>query len=75
MSAIELKTSLHELIEQVQDEQILAAVYTILDKQRQDDQDFWYRLSPTQKADIQAGLADLEAGKTVLASEVFARYK
>lgn len=75
MSAIELKSGLHELIDRVQDEQILEAVYTILNKQQLDDQDFAHRLTPDQRADIQVGLDDLEAGRTLSAQEVFARYK
>jgi predicted transcriptional regulator len=74
MSVIDLKTGLHHLIDEEQDAQILAAVYQLLYKQRQDDGDFWHRLSDEQKADIQTGLADLDAGRTVPAADVFARY-
>lgn len=75
MSTVELKSGLHQLIDEVQDEQILAAVYTILDKQRPAEDDFWLRLTPEQQADIEAGVAALKEGRKMSAADVFARYK
>lgn len=75
MSTQELKTDLHRLIDQTQNDQLLAAVRTILDMRRDDESsDFWNRLTPDQQDDIKAGIADIEAGRTMSASDVFNRY-
>lgn len=75
MSTQELKTDLHRLIDQTQNDQLLAAVRTILDMRRDDESsDFWNRLTPDQQDDIKVGIADIEAGRTMSASDVFNRY-
>ena len=75
MSVSELKSGLHRLVDVVGDEHLLTAVYALLDNQANAERDFWHDLSPAQQADIQAGLADLDAGRTQPANAVFARYQ
>lgn len=70
MSVTELRSGLHKLVDVVSDEQLLTAVYTILDNQASTERDFWTDLSPAQQADIQAGLADLEAGRSQLITNI-----
>ncbi|MBO0938734.1 hypothetical protein J2I47_19440 [Fibrella sp. HMF5335] len=75
MSVTDLKSGLHRLVDVVADEHLLTAVYTLLDNQASVERDFWHDLSPAQQADIQAGLADLDAGRIQPAKAVFARYQ
>ena len=74
MSVTELKSGLHRLVDVVSNEQLLTAVYTLLDNQANAERDFWHDLTPEQQNDIEQGLADLEAGRTQPAKDVFARY-
>ncbi len=75
MSTQVLKNSLHELIDQISDDTILEAVYTLLAKQKVAQTDFWERLTPLQRADIEAGIADLEAGRKKSINEVLKKYQ
>ena len=75
MSTQELRTDLHRLIDQTQNDQLLAAVRTILDVRQDIKSDFWDYLTPAQHDDIRAGIADIEAGRTMSASDLFNRYK
>jgi predicted transcriptional regulator len=47
----------------------------ILAKQVAVESDFWDELTLAQQADIEAGLADLEAGRNKPFSEVLNKYK
>jgi predicted transcriptional regulator len=71
----QLKTDLHKFIDQIQDSTILQAVHMILAKQVAVESDFWDELTLAQQADIEAGLADLEAGRNKPLSEVLNKYK
>jgi hypothetical protein len=71
----QLKTDLHKLIDQIQDNTILQAVHMILAKQVAAETDFWDELTPAQQKDIDAGIADLEAGKNKPFAEVLNKYK
>ena len=63
MNSNEIKADLHRLIDRVQDRAILQAVHTILARQFEWEGDFWNDLSTARRADIEAGLADLDAGR------------
>lgn len=66
MSKVELKLSLHQLIDGVTDTSILEAVYTLLSKATANTEDDWYNsLSDEAKASIDRGLDDLKNGKTI----------
>jgi hypothetical protein len=75
LSVTDIKTGIHRLVDVVSDETLLTAVYTLLDSQAANERDFWDDLSPEQQADIQLGLADLEANRVKSAATVFARYQ
>ncbi len=75
MNPNEIKTSLHRLIDSVQDNAILQAVHTILTRQAESEADFWADLSDAQRADIEAGLADLEAGRKKDFKDVMRKYQ
>lgn len=58
MSTIELKTNLHRLIDQINDDGILQAHLTLLSREiSKPATDFWDELSPVQQASIDRGLA------------------
>jgi predicted transcriptional regulator len=75
MKTTDLKTDLHKFIDQIQDNSILQAVHTILAKQIASETDFWDDLTPQQQQDIEAGLADLQAGRKKNFTEVLNKYK
>lgn len=64
MSTIELRSNLHSLIDQINDDTVLQAHLTLLSREvAQQSGDFWNELSPTQQASIDRGLADLAADR------------
>ena len=64
MNTIELRSTLHELIDQISDDVVLQAHLTLLSREvTQQSEDFWDELSPGQQASIDRGLADLAAGR------------
>ena len=72
MDAIELKSSLHELIENIEDNNILSAIYLLLAKQgsKTVEKDFWDGLPEHVKAGIEEGLAQSERGEGIPHVEV-----
>lgn len=74
MSATETRTAIYQLVETIQDEQFLQAVYTILEKQATSENDFWDDLSDSQIQAIKRGLADADAGRMKPFQEVLQKY-
>jgi predicted transcriptional regulator len=77
MSTIELKSSLHNLIEDIEDKDILSAVYLLLAKQRNKAvvKDFWDELPEYVKAGIEEGLAQSERGEGIPHDKVMKQIK
>ena len=75
MSATETKTAIYELVNGIQDEQFLKAVFTILEKQVHTEVDFWTQLSDEQRASIHCGLADADAGRVKPFQKVLRKYQ
>ena len=73
MTTNDLKTDLIQLIEQVQDQRILQAIYVLLAPRI--EADFWDQLTAARRADIESGLADLEAGRKSNFQDVIDQYK
>ncbi|MCC6700079.1 MAG: hypothetical protein IT221_01050 [Fluviicola sp.] len=74
MGTVELKTSLHQLIEGVTDNSVLEAVYTLLSKATNNAGDDWYNsLSDEEKAAIDRGLNDADNKRFVPYSDVKAK--
>lgn len=66
MGTVELKLSLHQLIDGVSDNSVLEAVYTLLSKATANQEDDWYNLlSEEEKASIERGLDDLKNDRVV----------
>lgn len=71
MSTTELRSSLHELIEKVEDNSILKAVYAILEKFKSTkNKDWWDEISDAEKKSIMKGLKDIENDKVYSYAEV-----
>lgn len=66
MSTVDLKLSLHQLIDGVSDNTVLEAVYTLLSKATANQNEDWYNtLSEEAKASIERGLDDLKNNRVV----------
>ncbi|GAB2581510.1 hypothetical protein [Spirosoma areae] len=75
MNTIELKTNLHRLIDQLNDNVVLQAHLTLLSREvAQQSDDFWDDLSPNQQASINRGLADLAAGRRKSFADIQTKY-
>ncbi len=75
MSTIDLKTTLHRLIDQINDDDVLQAHLTLLSREiSQYTGDFWNDLSTDQQASIDRGLADLAAGRKKTFAEIAKKY-
>ncbi len=75
MNTIELKSTLHQLIDQINDNAVLQAYTTLLSREATHKADFWDDLTPAQQAKIDKGLADLSAGKKKSLADVLAKYQ
>lgn len=72
MTVQSLKTSLHHLIDQIEDPTLLAAVYKILST----GQDDWgVALDPAEANEIREGIADLDDGKVISHDQVMEEVK
>ena len=75
MNSINIKSDLHKFIDQINDKGFLTTVHTILsDQVKVGKTDFWDELTENQKADIEAGLSDLESGKKRDFKDVISKY-
>lgn len=61
MTLKSLKQSLHSLIDNIHDEELLAAYYKIIVSGQQSD--WWENIKEGEKKAITSGLADIEEGK------------
>lgn len=75
MSAIETKSAIHKLVEEVNDEQLLRMVYAILEQKSVPETDFWDQLTQSQKAAIKQGIADADNGRTKPYRQVLSKYQ
>ncbi len=75
MSTTELKYNLVKLIESINDNRTLQALYTLLSKKVETEIDFCDQLSDEEKKGIEEGLAQIERGETIPHEEVMAEIK
>lgn len=74
MGTAELKLNLHKLIDGVQDNSILEAVYTLLSKANVNTEDDWYNSLPDEiKASIERGISEADNKQYVPYTEVKAK--
>jgi predicted transcriptional regulator len=74
MNAIELKTDLHRLIENIDDVNVLEAVRVLLASQIPAT-DWWYEISEEERAEIEEGLSQADRGETKTTEEVLSKYQ
>ena len=77
MTATQLKSSLHRLIDVSKNNKLLSVVYELLasDKGKTNDGDWFDSLTSKQKQLIETALLDLEKGKGISHKEVMSKYK
>lgn len=73
MDTVKLKLRLHQLIDDVSDDSILEAVYTLLSKASLNQLDAYDLFSEEAKSSIQRGIDDADNGRFVTQSEVKAK--
>jgi len=63
MSRNDLKSSLHALIDGIEDTAVLQAYLILLSREAKSQEDFWGNLDSNTKAAIDEGIADFDTGK------------
>jgi predicted transcriptional regulator len=78
MSTTELKSTLHTLIDSINDSKTLNAIYTLLSNKTK-SVDFWDELSDEQKTEIEESIAEADRGELIpheqVMKEIKAKYK
>lgn len=75
MSTTELKSNLHILIDQINDDAVLQAYMTLLSREVNQQPDFWDELSTDQQESVDRGLVDLAAGRKKPFAEILKKYQ
>ncbi len=76
MTASILRSTIHKLIDQIEDEALLQAYLKVLESSLQvRNGDWWDEISAEERAEIEEGLAEADRGETVPHEEVMAKYK
>ena len=70
MSTAELKYTLHNLIDVINDSKTLNAIYALISKKKKKDLDWWNTISAEEKKAIETGLKQLKDGKGIPHKEV-----
>lgn len=63
MNTIELQTTLHKLIDHINDDNVLRAYVLLLSREAEPEPDFWDSLDVPTKAAIEEGVQDLNSGR------------
>lgn len=63
MSKSDLKTSLHALIESIEDTTVLQAYLVLLSREAKSQEDFWEALDSDTKKAINEGISDIANGR------------
>ena len=67
MSVIELKTSLHNLVNRINNDTVLQAYLVLLSREveMENQKDFWFDLDSETKSAIEQGLGEMQRKETV----------
>lgn len=74
MSTIETKSAIHQLVDEINDEQFLQAVYVILEQKAAPEPDFWDALTESQRSAIKKGVSDADNGRSKPYQQVLNKY-
>jgi hypothetical protein len=77
MASTQLKSNLHQLIDNSKNNKLLSIVYELLasDKKNKNTLDWYDTLSSEQKEEFESALHELQAGKGISHKTVMAKYK
>jgi predicted transcriptional regulator len=75
MNVTELRSDLHNMIDNITDSNILNAVKTLLAGKIATQADWWNVISDEERAEIEQGLSEAEKGEVITHEEVMAKYK
>ncbi|MDD2564581.1 MAG: hypothetical protein PHU27_10240 [Salinivirgaceae bacterium] len=75
MNVIELRSDIHNIIDNITDENILQAVKILLSSNRVDKADWWETISEEERKEIEIGLAEAERGDVIPHEEVMEKYQ
>ena len=77
MDTLELKSYLHELIDDIEDNHVLNAIYLLLAKlqSKVEEKDFWDELPEHVKKGIEEGLSQSERGEGITHDEMMKQIK
>ncbi len=76
MSNAELKYNLFKAIDAINDSKVLNDFYNLISgKKKSANNDWWDDLTPAQKASVEKGIKDIEAGRVYSHEEVMAKSK
>ena len=75
MSAIETKSAIHQLVNEINDEQLLQAIYVVLGQKATPEPDFWDELTQPQRTAIKKGISDADNGRSKPYQEVLSKYQ
>ena len=77
MTSTQLKSSLHQLIDNSKNNKLLSVIYDLLssDTKNSSSKDWWDSLSTEQKEEVEKALHDLESGKGISHKTVMSKYK
>jgi hypothetical protein len=77
MTSTQLKSNLHQLIDNSKNSRLLTVVHELLasDKINANTLDWWDTLNPEQKQEIEVALKELQSGKGIAHKAVMSKYK
>lgn len=75
MNVTELRSDLHNMIDNITDSNILNAVKTLLAGKTATQTDWWNVISDEERAEIEQGLSEAERGEVITHEEVMSKYK
>ncbi|CAN5527073.1 hypothetical protein BH10BAC1_BH10BAC1_19510 [soil metagenome] len=75
MDNMELKLSLHKLIDSIEDVDVLNSLYEFLKKASDLQADFWDELTDEQKVEIKKSIAEADRGELISHEEVMKEIK
>jgi len=75
MDVVELRTDLHNMIDEITDRSVLNAVKTLLSDKSTANPDWWMTISEDERVEIEQGIAEAERGEVINHEEVMEKYK
>lgn len=72
MGTVELKSNLHKLVDRIEDERLLRAIYSFLEKrEKSEDGQMWKQLTDEQKQEVLRAFEESEDDENLMDDEDF----